>query len=142
MIIDHLGIVVHSLVEGIHQWTELFGYEQMTEPVINTLQKVNVVFMSKEHSLPIKLIEPVDEYSPVYGFAKKGGGIHHICFRTQNLISTLNEVKKKGNEIRILVHPQPGEAFDNEMIAFAIAKFNLNIEFIDTEKRAKRLKME
>lgn len=137
---DHIGIVVKSLEEGISQWTETFGYTQMTEQVINSLQQVKVVFMGKENSLQVKLIEPIDEKSPIYSFAKKGGGLHHLCFRTQNLECTINELKKKRNEIRIIVHPQPGEAFENESIAFALAKNNLNIEFIDTEKRAKMLK--
>ena len=140
MIIDHIGIVVKSLEEGILQWTEIFGYNQMTEQVINTLQQIKVVFMSKENSLQVKLIEPLNEKSPIYSFAKKGGGLHHLCFRTQNLESTLSQLKKKRNEIRIIVHPQPGEAFENELIAFALAKNNLNIEFIDTVKRAKMLK--
>ena len=139
MVIDHVGIVVHSLEEGILQWTELFGYNQMTEQVINSLQQVKVVFMSKENSLQVKLIEPLNEKSPIYRFAQKGGGIHHLCFRTQNLDSTINALEKKKNEIRIIVPPQPGEAFDNESIAFALAKNNLNIELIDTEKRAKRI---
>lgn len=34
MIIDHVGIVVRSLDEGIRQWTEIFGYNQLTEQVI------------------------------------------------------------------------------------------------------------
>ncbi|WP_244826054.1 hypothetical protein [Carboxylicivirga linearis] len=32
--------------------------------------------------------------------------------------------------------PQPGEAFENENIAFLLAPGNLNIELIDTDKRA------
>jgi methylmalonyl-CoA/ethylmalonyl-CoA epimerase len=139
MTLDHIGIVVNSLEEGILQWTEIFGYNQMTEQVINTLQKIKVVFMSKENSLQVKLIEPLNENSPIYSFAKKGGGLHHLCFRTQNLDSTLSQLKNKRNEIRVIVHPQPGEAFENQSIAFAMVKNNLNIEFIDTEKRAKML---
>ncbi len=142
MTLDHIGIVVKSLEEGILQWTEIFGYNQMTEQVINTLQQTKVVFMSKENSLQVKLIEPLNENSPIFNFANKGGGLHHLCFRTQNLENALSQLKEKRNEIRIIVHPQPGEAFENELIAFALAKNNLNIEFIDTEKRAKMLKHE
>lgn len=35
---------------------------------------------------------------------------------------------------RILVGPEPGEAFDDENIAFIFAKHGLNIEPIDTKK--------
>ncbi|MBN2486829.1 MAG: VOC family protein [Bacteroidales bacterium] len=136
MVIDHIGIVVKSMDEGIAQWTNVFGYAQMTGKVVNTLQQVTVVFMKKEGSLPVKLLEPVSEKSPIYGFAARGGGIHHICFKTDNLDKTIDTFGQMKNEVRILVKPQPGEAFENENIAFALAKNNLNIELIDTDKRA------
>jgi hypothetical protein len=40
---------------------------------------------------------------------------------------------------RVLVSPEPGEAFDNENIAFVYVDLGLNIELIDTEKRAGRI---
>ena len=92
--------------------------------------------MSKENSIQVKLIEPVNEQSPIYNFAKRGGGLHHLCFRTENMDEQINEFQKMKNEIRVIVNPQPGEAFNNELIAFALAKNNLNIELIDTDERA------
>lgn len=136
MVIDHIGIVVRSLDEGVNQWTKIFGYIQMTEQVINLLQQVKVVFMCKENSLQVKLIEPLNDQSPVYNFAKRGGGIHHLCFRTGNMDEQINEFQKMKNEIRVIVNPQPGEAFNNKPIAFVLAKNNLNIELIDTDERA------
>jgi hypothetical protein len=53
--------------------------------------------MNKENSLQVKLIEPLNKKSPIYGFAKKGGW-HHLCFRTQNLESTISQLKKKRNK--------------------------------------------
>lgn len=134
MIIDHIGIAVKSLDEGLKQWIELFGYSQKTRLVTNTRQKVNVIFMTKENSIDIKLIEPTDKNSPIYQFAQRGGGIHHICFRCENLNNELTRLKELG--IRILAEAQPGEAFENEQIAFVYAKNGLNVELIDTEKKA------
>ena len=36
----------------------------------------------------------------------------------------------------MLVPPQPGEAFNNNKIAFLLAKYGLNIEIIDTDEKA------
>jgi len=36
--------------------------------------------------------------------------------------------------LRILVTPQPGEAFENQNIAFVFAKHGLIIELIETQK--------
>jgi methylmalonyl-CoA/ethylmalonyl-CoA epimerase len=137
MIIDHIGIVVECLCSGIPHWEKTFGYQQMTEMVMNTRQKVNVVFLKKENSLMVKLIEPIDETSPIYRFAKKGGGIHHICFKCSNLDSEIQRLKCLG--LRVLSEPQPGEAFDNEAIAFIYAKQGIYVELIDTEKRAMKI---
>ncbi|MCP4650158.1 MAG: glyoxalase [PVC group bacterium] len=138
MNIDHIGIAVRSLDSGIEHWKKVFGYEQMTEIVTNTRQKVNVVFLEKEGSLPVKLIEPTDSTSPVYIFAQRGGGLHHLCFKCPDLDKEIDRVKDLG--LRVLAAPQPGEAFDNENIAFIFAKQGMNIELIDTDKRAKRIK--
>ncbi len=135
MIIDHIGIVVKSIVDGINHWEEIFHYKQFTEIVYNTRQKVKVVFLEKENSLPVKLLEPVGQDSPIYRFAQKGGGLHHLCFKCGNLTTEINVMKEKG--LRILSSPQPGEAFGNEDIAFVYAKQGLNVELIDTDKRAK-----
>ena len=135
MKIDHIGIVVKSLEESINHWKKVFGYIQYTKIVINTRQKVKVVFLNKEDSLPVKLLEPVGPDSPVYRFARKGGGLHHLCFRCDHLETEVNKMKAMG--LKILIPPQPGEAFDDENIAFVYAKHGLNIELIDTDKRIK-----
>lgn len=134
MVIDHIGIAVRNIENGIKQWIEVFGYRQKTQIVHNTRQKVKVVFMEKDNSLLIKLIEPSDETSPIAAFTKKGGGLHHICFKCVDINSGMAELKEKGNII--LVKPQPGEAFENENIAFVLGKNNLAIELIDTDRKA------
>jgi len=137
MIVDHIGIVVKSIEKGIEHWINVFGYEQMTEVVTNTRQKVKVVFMQKENSTLIKLVEPIDESSPAYNMARKGGGLHHIGFKCDNITDEIINLKKQG--LRVIAEPQPGEAFDNKLIAFLFAKHGLNIELIDTDVKAKRL---
>jgi methylmalonyl-CoA/ethylmalonyl-CoA epimerase len=137
MVIDHIGIVVPSLEEGIEQWEQLFGYSRHSEIVINTRQKVRIVFLSKTNSLTIKLIEPSEPDSPVTLFAQKGGGLHHLCFRCDNLEVQIPLLKEKG--ARLIVPPQPGEAFGNRDIAFFWTRHNLNVELIDTTAKQERL---
>ena len=131
MIIDHIGIVVRSIEKGITQWEKMFGYHKASEIVLNTRQKVRVVFLTKEASSTIKLIEPSGEDSPIFLFARKGGGLHHLCFRCGNLETEIPVLRKSG--AKCIVKPEPGEAFENHDIAFLLAGNNLNIELIDTE---------
>ncbi len=138
MKIDHIGIVVKSLRDGVEHWRKVFGYKQFTREVVNTRQKVKVVFLHKENSLPVKLVEPLDAESPIYRFAKRGGGLHHLCFKCDNVNEELERMQALG--LRILAPAQPGEAFNNENIAFIFARQGLNVELIDTEKKAEIIK--
>jgi methylmalonyl-CoA/ethylmalonyl-CoA epimerase len=137
MVVDHLGLVVKSIEQGIEYWEKVFGYKQMTEMVINTRQKVKVVFLSKENSLLIKLIEPTDETSPIYRIARKGGGLHHLAFRCKEISEEITRLKSLG--LHVITNPQPGEAFENNQIAFLLGDQALNIELIDTDIKAKRI---
>lgn len=137
MVVDHIGIAVRSIDDAVTHWQRVFGYQPMTEPVTNARQKVRVIFLRKARSIDIKLIEPSDETSPIYAFAKRGGGLHHLCMRCGSLDKELARLNALG--LRTLYLPAPGEAFANERIAFIYAEHGLNIELIDTDKRAKRL---
>lgn len=134
MVIDHISIAVKDISEGIAYWERVFGYKQMTGIVINSLQKVKVVFLKKKNSLTIKLIEPLENNKSLVNFVNRGGGFHHICFKCDNIDDGLNDLKDKG--LITLVPPQPGEAFNNKNIAFLLAKYGINIELIDTDEKA------
>jgi len=134
MKLDHICFAVKDLQEGIVYWEKVFGYRQLTQIIENTRQKVKVTFLSKDGSINIKLIEPVDDNQSLINFVNKGGGFHHICFRCDNIDDTMVELTEKG--LLTLVPPQPGEAFNNHKIAFLLARNGVNIELIDTEERA------
>jgi methylmalonyl-CoA/ethylmalonyl-CoA epimerase len=134
MKIDHICFAVSNLTEGITYWTNVFGYKQMTRIVENSRQKVKVTFLSKDDSILIKLIEPLESNQSLINFVKRGGGFHHLCFKSSNLDESFKELKDKG--LISLVKPQPGEAFNNHDIAFLLGKYGLNIELIDTDEKA------
>jgi methylmalonyl-CoA/ethylmalonyl-CoA epimerase len=134
MKVDHICFAVKDLAEGISYWESVFGYRQMTEVVRNTLQKVKVVFLTKEDSVLVKLIEPVEDNQSLINFVSRGGGFHHLCFRVEEMSKQISELKEKG--LLTLVPPQPGEAFNNHDIAFMLARYGLNIELIDTDEKA------
>jgi methylmalonyl-CoA/ethylmalonyl-CoA epimerase len=106
----------------------------MTEIVENTRQKVRVVFMEKQESTLIKLIEPLNGNKSLMSFVKRGGGFHHLCFKCPNVRDTVAELRSKG--LITLVTPQPGEAFNEGEIAFMLARYGTSIELIDAGKKA------
>ena len=135
MKIDHICFAVKDLREGISYWGDVFGYKQLTDIVENALQKVKVVFLRKSGSIDIKLIEPVEGNLSLINFVNRGGGFHHLCFRCKDLNMEIENLTGKG--LKTLVPPQRGEAFNNNNIAFMLARYGLNIELIDTDERAR-----
>ena len=134
MKIDHICFAVRNLDEGVAYWERVFGYKQITEIVTNSLQKVKVTFLNKEESITIKLIEPLENNQSLTNYVDRGGGYHHICFKCSNINEKIDELTSKG--LITLVPPQPGEAFNNNDIAFLLARYGLNIELIDTDEKA------
>lgn len=134
MVIDHICFAVKNIDEGIHFWKDVFGYTQYTRPVINSRQKVKVVFLKKDNSVTIKIIEPTETNAALISVVSQGDRFHHICFKCDNVHEGVTRLRSKG--LKLLVPPQPGEAFDNNLIAFLLAGKNINIELIDTDSRA------
>ncbi len=133
MKIDHVCIAVRSIETAAQRLGRLFGYEVATDKVHNSRQDVLVQFLKKTGSLDIKLIEPGSKDSNLISFLKKGEGLHHLCFKTDDLDQSIEWMLD--NRARLIAESEPGEAFDDEKIAFIYAGFGLNVELIDTDKR-------
>ena len=133
MHIDHICLAVRSIASASDAMCKMFGYELKTEKVTNSRQQVNVQFFCKDNSLDIKLIEPANMESPLCDFLKKGGGLHHVCFKVDDVNSVIISLQENG--ARLISGPEPGEAFEDELIAFLFTSFGLNVELIDTDKR-------
>lgn len=137
MQLDHVALAVRSIDAARDRLCRLTGYTPATEKVTNTRERVNVQFLSKPGSIDIKLIEPSGPDAALWEFVRRGGGLHHLGFRVDDVPQACADLADLG--ARILVPPQPGEAFDDHLIAFAFLGAGLNSELIDTDERRGRL---
>jgi methylmalonyl-CoA/ethylmalonyl-CoA epimerase len=112
--IDHLGIAVTSLEEWIPYYRDVLGLEfGGTEEVAE--QKVRVAFFKIGES-KIELLEPTAEDSPIAKFIeKRGGGIHHISLKTDDITGALSKHSEKGLR---LIDNDPRTGAHNMQIAF------------------------
>jgi len=104
--INHIGIAVKSLEEQIPFYRDVlnFEFEGMEEV---TDQKVRVA-MFKVGEVRIELLEPTNEESPIAKFLeKKGEGMHHIAYQTDNVQDQITNLKNQ--EIQMIDNePRPG----------------------------------
>jgi methylmalonyl-CoA/ethylmalonyl-CoA epimerase len=111
--IDHLGIAVASIDAALDVYRALGLTEAKREAV--PTQKVTAAFLPVGESR-IELLEPTGEDSPVARFlAKRGEGIHHVCFAVEDLEGALAELAGRGFR---LIHSQPVEGADGKRVAF------------------------
>ena len=113
MKLHHIGIVVPKIKESIGEISHYIKFETIGAIMPVGSQKVNVCLLKVGEPF-LELIEPVEKDSPVYDFAKNGGGIHHLCFEVKDIHAQLTTMEEKG--ATILVKPVIG--FDNRLIAF------------------------
>ena len=133
MKLHHIGIVVPKIKDSIGEITNYVKFETISTTIPVQSQKVNICFLKVGEPF-LELIEPVEKDSPVYDFAKNGGGVHHICFEVSDINAQLIDMENKG--ATILVRPVAG--FDNRLIAFVDLNMkNTNcglIELLESKK--------
>jgi methylmalonyl-CoA/ethylmalonyl-CoA epimerase len=94
--LDHVGIVVYDLEESIPIYEEILGVKPVSVKDVPT-QSVRAAFFEVGNGVVVELIEPLDTDSGVARFlAKRGQGIHHICFEVDEVDDELKEMDKKG----------------------------------------------
>ncbi len=96
--IEHIGIAVKNLQDSILYYENILGFSCYAIEEIPD-QKVKTAFFLVGQT-KIELLESTDPEGPIGKFLeKKGEGIHHIAFATQNLEEALTEVETKGVQL-------------------------------------------
>lgn len=93
--LDHIAIAVPDLEAAIKRFMEDFGLKfEGTEDV--EAAKTSTAFFPLPPT-SIELVHPLRGEGPIAGFLeKRGGGIHHLCFRTDNIEEDVERLKAKG----------------------------------------------
>jgi len=106
--IHHVGIVVPNLDEAMALWRDLLG---LTLTKSQTVQDQGVKAALLQVGLSeIELLEPLSPDNGVGKFlARRGGGLHHLCFETEDVDRELAGAKSKGIQL-IDQKPRPGLA--------------------------------
>ena len=114
MKIDHLGIAVRSLEDSVRFYEGVLGLGVSGRETVPD-QGVNVAMLPVGDSR-IELLEPLSEDSVVGRFiARRGEGLHHICYEVDDLQSKLDELGARG--VRLL-DGYPRRGAQGKLVAF------------------------
>jgi len=110
--VSHIGIAVEALAESLPFFRDVLG---LTEVTLDDADGASIVGLSAGESL-VELLEADDPASPIARFvAKRGPGIHHICFSVDDLDATLERCRRAGIQ---LIDEKPRIGAEGKRIAF------------------------
>lgn len=95
--IDHVGIAVPDLTEGVPAW-EALGFSVKDRHDVPT-EKVRAAFLPVGDA-QFELLEPTDPDSVIARFLEKRSGLHHVCVLVEDIDQALAELKRRG--VRLL----------------------------------------
>jgi len=106
--IHHVGVVVRDLEQAYGFWRDVLGLPVHKVATVAD-QGVRAALLTIGES-EIELLEPLSPASGIGKFlAKRGEGLHHICYATEDVAAALEEARAKG--VRLIDEkPRPGLA--------------------------------
>jgi len=127
----HVGFVVASIRDSVEGFQESLEAEWDRSIVHDPQQMVRVTFLrGRNPADPLfELIEPAADKSPVVALAKRGGGLHHLCYLVDSLEEQLKRSRTRG--ALIVSHPRPAAAFDGRRIAWIYTRNRLLLEYLE-----------
>jgi methylmalonyl-CoA/ethylmalonyl-CoA epimerase len=124
--VHHVGLVVRRLEDGLAFWRDLLGLRVGKQATVKD-QGVRAALLPIGRS-EIELLEPIDPEGGVAKFlARRGEGLHHVCFETADVAAEL--AAARSHELPLIDQaPRPGLA---GMICFLHPKgtYGVLVEF-------------
>jgi methylmalonyl-CoA/ethylmalonyl-CoA epimerase len=116
--IHHVAVVVPDIDDALSFWRDALGLDlSHVEDVAE--QEVRVAFLPAGDS-EVELVKPTVEGSSLARYiAKRGSGLHHICFQVDGIEAMLAELKAKG--VR-LINEEPTTGAGGKKVAFVHPK--------------------
>lgn len=104
--LDHIAIAVSDIDAAIARFLEDFGIPMSGREDVPT-EQTSTAFFPMEGTR-IELVTPMQGQGPIAAsIAKRGEGIHHICFRTDDLDADVERLRAKGYRFTS-EQPRPG----------------------------------
>lgn len=114
--IAHVGVAVTSITEALAFYRDVLGLEPREPDAADGATIVSLPFGGPE----VELLEPSSPDSPIAKFiAKRGPGIHHICYEVDDLDAALARCRAAGYR---LVDEEPRTGAHGRRIAFVHPK--------------------
>ena len=112
--IDHIGVAVDDLDGAIRLYSESFGMREQHRETIEAFDVAAVLLEVGEGH--VELLKPLSAASGIARFLERNGpGLHHVAYQTNDIDSTLEQVKAAGLD---LIDKEPRTGIRGSRVAF------------------------
>lgn len=112
--VDHIGIAVENIEERVQFYENILNVKVEHTEVVES-EKVKTAFLNIGGT-HVELLESTEPDGPIGQYvAKRGEGIHHICYAVPDVKKALEECQKMGLR---LIHEEPKQGAKGKLIAF------------------------
>lgn len=130
MQLHHIGVLVKDIDKAAFNYVSKFGYELKSPVIHDPVQTAFVQFLKLEgDSTYVELISPDGSESKLVAALKKGGGLNHLCYQTDNIEASYQALALQS--LFILQKPVGAVAFPNRQIAWMMGRDGIPIELVE-----------
>ncbi|HVL82440.1 MAG TPA: methylmalonyl-CoA epimerase [Actinomycetota bacterium] len=123
MELDHIAIAVPDMEAALAAFKELYGLEPDRIETVET-EKITEAMLPVGNT-HLQLLEATDPSSTVARFIeKRGGGLHHIAVRVDDLEGTMARIRDAGGQL-LDDEPRPGGG--GHRVAFVHPRSNAGV---------------
>jgi methylmalonyl-CoA/ethylmalonyl-CoA epimerase len=127
--LHHNGALVRDIPAATERYLAI-GYEKRTDVIHDPVQKAHVLFLRLPgDAVYLELIAPDGPESHLNAALDKGGGLHHLCYATDDIDAECARLRKTG--MSLIRSPVPAVAFGGRRIAWLMGRDRVLTELVE-----------
>jgi methylmalonyl-CoA/ethylmalonyl-CoA epimerase len=129
-LLHHVGIAVPDVAAAADDYVNRFGYRVCSAVIHDPVQTAYVQFLegATSHTL-IELVAPDGPESKLAGAVRKGGGLNHLCYLTDDIEADCAALRAA--KMFVLQSPVAAAAFPGRRIAWLMGADGIPIELVE-----------
>ncbi len=128
--LHHIGIAVKDLDAAVAEYARRPGHRVLGPGVHDRVQTAHVAFIEiAGDPVWLELVAPDSAESKLCGAVRKGGGLNHLCYATDDIEGLARELRNAG--MFPLQAPVPAVAFPGRHITWLMGADGVPVELVE-----------